>query len=193
MSPDIEWQRLEADLVAAVERAVRDVLGRHAGDGPALVIQPEGVSFSDWPYTWPDGTEERFDECRYYRVQGPSGNARVLVGTVTRFAWSELRHRTVVFGQVGGREAKTHRPWTEFVRTDDGTFAATIPDPRRPRGLLHEGDPLPDRLRNARVARADQVFHSMINAPSLRFVVGGDDIQEMIRHGYWVASLRKRL
>jgi hypothetical protein len=42
------------------------------------------------------------------------------------------------------------------------------------------------------VERADAVFGSIRKGASLRVVVDEDDEGAMIRHGYWVADLRKR-
>ncbi len=194
MKSEVDWERLESELATAIRDPIHGVLMRHRpGDVDVVDIQPDGEQFSDWEYVWPDGGAERFDDCRYYVVRGASGVVRVLVGATERQAYGELRDRIVVFGQVGKRSARTHRPWTEFVRTRFGTFAATIPDPHRPRGLLSDGDRFPERFARARVERADQLFDSMINAPSLRFVVDKGDVDSMISHGYWVARLRGRL
>ena len=190
----MDWQALEDELVRDVRALVRRARDRYSAEldeGPE--VEPDGPVFSEWRYTWPDGTTEVFDRCRYYLVHGPHGTSRALIGTTTRPVRNELTDRKVVFGQVGRAGNRTHRPWTEFVRVREGYYAATIPDPLRPRGLLADGDPLPKRLENARVERADQLFHSMINAPTLRVVVAADDYVEMIRHGYWVAALRRRL
>ena len=45
----------------------------------------------------------------------------------------------------------------------------------------------------ADVERTDQLFSGIRQGPSLRLVVAGSDEEDIVRHGYWVASLRKRL
>lgn len=190
----MDWAAFEEEVVDGVRKLIRKARDQHSGellDRP--VVEPDSGVFSDWDYTWPDGTIEAFDACRYYLVDGSHGKARALIGSTTRPVRNELTDRKVVFGQVGRRGNRTHRPWTEFVRVRDGNYAATIPDPLRPRGLLKDGDLLPKRFETARVERADQLFESMINAPTLRVVVDEDDDVAMIRHGYWVATLRRRL
>ena len=58
---------------------------------------------------------------------------------------------------------------------------------------MTDGDAIPDGLQEARVERLDQLFHGVRKGPSLRLVVGADEEPMMARHGYRMASLRKRL
>jgi hypothetical protein len=111
------------------------------------------------------------------------------VAWTVREAWGRERHRAVVFGEAGS----SLYPWTEFVETDDGRYAAGISDPNHPRALLKQGDPLPDWFSTATVERTDQLFDGIRQGPSLRLVVGADEEVRMVRHGYWVAGLRNRL
>jgi hypothetical protein len=100
-----------------------------------------------------------------------------------------MRERAVVFGETGS----SLYPWTEFVEADDGRFAAGVSDPAHPRALLKDGDPIPARFQVAAVERTDQLFSGIRQGPSLRLVIAGADEETMVRHGYWVAGLRKRL
>jgi hypothetical protein len=104
-----------------------------------------------------------------------------------------MRGRAVVFHAAWkDHPPEKWYPWTEFVQTDDGDYAATIPNPARPRAVLTERDALPKQFVGQRVERADAVFGSIRKGASLRVVVDEDDEGAMIRHGYWVADLRKR-
>jgi hypothetical protein len=145
-----------------------------------------------WTYRWPKATE-RFRSRARYRVTGDFGEAEVLVARTKREAWGRKRGRVVVFAKVGPSSSTTYYPWTEFVETDDGDYAAVIPDSKSPRQILRDGDPRPPRLASATVVRADTVFRSIRSGPSLRVVVSEEDDEAMISHGYWVASLRGRI
>ncbi len=57
--------------------------------------------------------------------------------------------------------------------------------------MLTSSDPLPPQFRGAQVERTDQLFDQIMNGPSRRLVVDADEDEAMIRHGYWVARLRK--
>jgi hypothetical protein len=94
-----------------------------------------------------------------------------------------------VFGEAGS----SLYPWTEFVETDDGRYAAGVIDPAHPRALLKDGDPIPARFKGAAVERTDRLFSGIRQGPSLRVVVTGAEEETMVRHGYWVAGLRKRV
>jgi hypothetical protein len=112
----------------------------------------------------------------------------------TRYAWNADRRRAVVFHRAHSQDRPTKwYPWTEFVETDDGRFAAPIPDPERPRAILKEETSLPARFVDQTVQRVDQLFGSIRQGASLRLVVDETDEAEMVRHGYWVAQLRGRI
>jgi len=189
MEPAVEQLRREIHV------AIEDVFSRHrsAEQQEEITVQSEGGGMTDWTYRWPDGGIERYDRAEWYRVSGNSGDARVLVGHTRREAWGENRERYVVFAQLGRNTSQTFYPWTEFAATDDGSFAALIPDPRRPRASLKAGDQLPPRIADGRVERTDALYGSVKDSPSLRLVVSEGDGEAMIRHGYWVAMLRHRL
>jgi hypothetical protein len=195
MATQAQLDTLRQELKAVVLDAIDRVLERHAALTIAgeVLVEHEGLAFDEWSYRWPSGGSEDFTNCHWYRVTGSSGSSRVLVGRTEREVWSEMRDRIIVFGQMGKESSKTFYPWTEFVKTKDGSFAAIIPNPERPRAPLREDDPLPSRFTNRRVERTDQLFHSVIGEPSLRVVVDETEIESMVEHGYWVAELRGRL
>lgn len=156
------------------------------------VITPEQVQ-DPFEYTWPTLPPEKFTTGRWYQVSGARRNIRLLVARTEREAWGKLRGRVVIF--EGGRTGniKSLNPWSEFVETDDGEYACRIPDPKHPQATLKAGDPLPARFNGAKVLRADQAFRLLRNGPSLRLVVSSTDELAMIKHSYWIASLRKWL
>ncbi|HSW42761.1 MAG TPA: hypothetical protein VLM76_09655 [Patescibacteria group bacterium] len=106
-----------------------------------------------------------------------------------REAWGRTKERAVAFGEAGS----SLYPWTEFVETDEGRFAAGISDPAHPRVLLKHGAAIPGRFDPATIERTDQLFHGIRQGPSLRLVVAPDDEVAMARHGYWVAGRLNRL
>ncbi len=163
----------------------------NVGDPGGLRIDSEG-SNGAWTYRWPNGVE-RYKSRTRYRVAGDFGETEVLVARTKREAWGRKRGRVIVFAKIGPASSPTYYPWTEFVETDTGDYAAVIPDSKSPRGTLRDGDPLPPRLDSANVQRADALFHQIRNGPSLRLVVQEEEEEAMIRHGYWVASIRGRI
>ncbi|MEH0446423.1 hypothetical protein QA811_22790 [Streptomyces sp. B21-102] len=192
---------LEA-IRAELHRAVDQIIDAHVGHGGgahqrASVIDPVSVAAleetEEWTYRWPGSGVESFHRTRWYEAVGEQGKQRVRVAWAHRGAWGrEDRLRAIVFHQQGGVDSRTYYPWTEFVETDDGRYAAIIPKPGRPRAQLREGDSLPDRFTGRVVERSDALFDSIAEGSSLRFVVGEADEAEMVRHGYWVATLRNR-
>jgi hypothetical protein len=124
---------------------------------------------------------------------GDFGEADVLVGQTMRYAWGRDRGRIVVFGKASGTGSAAYYPWTEFVETDDGDYAAKLSMPNDPRKSLRDGDPLPPRLASANIQRNDQIFRSIRDGAALRLVVAADDAEAMIAHAYWAASLRSRI
>lgn len=189
------------ELRAELHRSIDQIIDRHLEGGavtrpvPAARPTANGVAVvaeedhGAFPYRWPDGNDEAFTRSRWYRVTDQGRDQRALVAWTEREAWGRVRQRAVVFGEAGS----SLYPWTEFVETDDGRFAAGVSDPNHPRALLKDGDPIPDRFGGASVERTDQLFSGIRQGPSLRLVVGASDEEDMVRHGYWVAGLRKRL
>jgi hypothetical protein len=153
-----------------------------------------GTDVGPWAYQWRgEPTPEIFVASRLYEARSLKGTARIRVARSKRHVWGRERERAIVFKHQSGPDSRTYYPWTEFVETDDGRFAAAIPNPQRPRALLKEGTDLPDHLKRACVARNDSLFGSIQSGSSLRYVVEPDDEISMIEHGYWVATLRHRI
>ena len=200
---DIEQVRVS--LHTAVDRIIEEYLAANASpagppaDGPVpttdspLIVR--GDDMGKWAYRWPgaEGTEG-FYASRQYEVVTPHRTYRVRLAWSERPAWGRQdRKRAIIFGQVGPPTSTTFYPWTEFVETDTGRYAAPIPNPAYPRKILTPSDQLPERFKDAQVERTDQLFDQITNGPSLRVVVDVTDEGDMVWHGYWVARLRNRL
>lgn len=190
---------LRKELRAAVDKVLDRFLERAglAKDGvqadPDVLVSPLEET-GEWTYRWPGGAEEVFYKSRWFELRRTDGAQRVRVAWTRRAAWGrDDRVRAVVFHQVGSADSTNYYPWTEFVETDDGRYAASIPDPNRPRAMLADLDDLPPRFAGMIVERSDQVFTSIADGPSLRLVVGESDEAAMVEHGYWVAVLRNRI
>lgn len=149
----------------------------------------EGEGHPSFTYRWPSGNDEEFGNSRWYTVVDQGREHRVLMAWTDREAWGRMRKRAVVFGESGS----SLYPWTEFVETDDGRYAAGVADPNHPRALLKHGAVIPDWFGIANIERTDQLFNVIRQGPSLRLVLGLGDEIGMVRHGYWVAGLRNRL
>jgi len=195
----VDMEALRRELHAAVDGIVDrlSVPRPDQEEGPPGGDEPEitaGDQFGLWTYRWPDKQEEEFASGRWYDLRSPEGTINLRLAWTTRKAWGRDRGRAIIFQQVGGDGSNTNYPLAEFVETDDpGLFASAIPDPDRPRALLAEGSALPVRFHYATVERADRVFRSIENGPSLRLIVEQENEVEMIRHGYWVGRVRGRI
>jgi hypothetical protein len=145
-------------------------------------------------HRWPLDIMEDYTESRLYSLTGHGKTLQVVVGRTRRDSWGvDKRKRAVVFGLSG---TGARYPWTEFVEGDDGRYSAAIPnptEPARPKAQLKDGDAIPDRFKGVTIERTDSLFSGVRNGPSLRLVVDPDEEVEMVRHGYWVAGLRKKL
>ncbi|WP_329492671.1 hypothetical protein [Kitasatospora herbaricolor] len=191
----MDFEALRTEL----HRTVDEIIDRHldrtpsSGRNPAESVSATGETKTEWSYRWPGGGVENFHRAQWYEVAGDRGRHRVLVAWAQRSAWGkEDRLRAIVFLQQGQATSTTYYPLTEFVETDDDRFAATIPRPSRPRAQLRTEDPRPDRFSGHVVERADALFESIAQSSSVRLVLEEGDEEEMVRHGYWVASLRNR-
>ena len=190
---------LRESLHAAVDRVVDDLLAPQSPGVSPQAASSEHVdvlgAVEPFTFAWPaDYGSEHFTSSTAYRVSALGRDAGVVVGWTTRYAWSADRRRAVVFHRARSGDAPTKwYPWTEFVETDTGGFAALIPNPQRPRAILKDGASLPDRFHGKSVARSDALFDSIREGASLRLVVDERDETEMVRHGYWVAQLRGRV
>jgi hypothetical protein len=195
---------LEPDALEALRSALHDAVDRiidryrpeeRSDTGVQDVVRvTRGGATESWPYRWPDGSEEVFPITRWYELDGPKGRQRVRLAWGQRSSWGRSdRRRAIVFNQLGPASSTTYYPWTEFVETDDERFAAPIPDPERPRAMITDPGRLPGRFLGATVERSDVLFESVAEGPSLRLVVAESDEETMVRHGYWVATLRRRI
>ncbi|MFE4621849.1 hypothetical protein [Streptomyces mirabilis] len=156
--------------------------------GPSIAILEET---EPWTYRWPGRGEEHFFQTRWYEVVGDRGRLCARVAWVRRAACArDHRLRAIVFHQQGRPQSNTYYPWIEFVETDDGRYAAIIPKPGRPRAQLQDGDMVPARFQHQTVERTDALFDSIAVGRSLRLVVNKSDEVDMVRHGYWAATLR---
>ncbi|MGW2444974.1 hypothetical protein [Streptomyces sp. NPDC001675] len=194
----MDLEAIRAELHMAVDRIIDTHAGRtDDGRQQQLVSDPVTVTTGEetgpWTYRWPGSGVESFHRTRWYEAVGEQGRHRVRVAWARRAAWGrDDRLRAIVFHQQGGADSTTYYPWTEFVETDDDRYAAIIPRPGRPRAQLRDGDPLPDRFRGRMVERTDALFDSIADGSSVRLVVAESNEVEMVRHGYWVATLRNR-
>ncbi len=191
------------DLGERLHDAVEDVLARYrdaqavndgasarGGTVPQLRLLDDAAG--PWTYRWPNGSTERYHHSTMYELAIDDGKTRrIRVARTTRWAWNRDRGRAVIFMQVGTPDAWTHYPWAEFVETDDGLYAATVPNPVRPRALLTANDQLPEHIQDAEVRRVQECFGG--HGKTLRVVVTEEDETAMVRHGLWVAQTRRRL
>ena len=189
-----DFQRLRQELHQAIDDVLTRIEDLNNEEEPQVTVKELDRTFnSPWSYRWPDGSSEKYDDAAWYKVSGPTGEARVLLAHTTREAWKADRERYVVFAKIGREEGPSFYPWTEFVQTDEGSFAALIPDPARPRAALKDGMSVPSRFASVRVERTDALYESAQDSPTLRLVVDRGDAVTMIEHGYWVARVRDRL
>ena len=193
----MQVESLRAALHEAIDRVIDSYLGDSALASSHIEVDATderievvtGEVHGPFTFRWPSGNEETFTRSQWYTVRDRDREHRALVAWTEREAWGRQRERAVIFRVSGS----SRYPLSEFAATDDGRFAAAIPDPDHPRALLKQGDPIPDSFRSDTVERTDQLFHGIRRGPSLRLVVGPEDEQRMVRHAHWVAGLRGRL
>lgn len=183
-------EQLHAAVDATIDRFLAGTLAPAVATGVPDVVA--GATFTGWTYNWPDKSPEEFDG-RDYEVRSRERTLHVRLGWTVRRAWGRDRRRAVVFVGPAAPADPTYYPATEFVETDDGRFAAAIPDPSHPRSLVKEGADLPSWFARAVVERADALFRSIGEGPTLRVVLAAEDEVSMVRHGCWVALLRRRV
>ena len=188
----MELDEIRQRLHAAVDAMVDDLALAAAVDVGEPAIEPRGHC-EPFEYRRPDGEWEEFEPAAAFTVNGSAAARDVVVAFTERRAWGSPRRRAIVFDATGLRHAPDRwYPWTEFVETDDGRFAAPIPNLARPRSYLKDGEPVPERFASAHVERLDRLIAAVGNGQSLRLVLDEADQVEMVRHGHWVASLRGR-
>jgi hypothetical protein len=189
-----DLEQLKSKLHREVDRLIDEAIAGLESSPKQEDSQPARVrGLEPFDYPWPVIGTERFHGAAVYSIATSKGPVEAILGWTERDAWSRSRLRAVVFG-YNGTDFTPHRwyPWTEFVETDDGRFAAIIPDPSRPRSTLSDGAALPGRFAELTVERSDVLFESIRRGPSLRLVVDQTEDAQMVSHGYWVARLRRR-
>jgi len=190
----MQLELLRERMHAAIDRVLDEIDAESESDDPPAGAHDlailRGDDNGEWHFTWPNGDTEQYHTTRWYRLSDQAGSWRALVAWTRRSAWRKDRKRAIVFGETG---SGAFYPWTEFVETDDDRYAASLPNPDRPRASLTFGQPLPARFRDLDVCRADELFDTISDGPSLRLVVREADEVTMVAHGHWVATLRGRI
>ncbi|MER7275577.1 hypothetical protein ABT369_14060 [Dactylosporangium sp. NPDC000244] len=183
--------RIEAILAIGAPEAEQAA----ATAGEFEISPPE--KFEEFQYRWPNGTVKYLDAQRY-QVHHDDSDLFFVIGEEEGGRPSyqrEDRGRVVVFIRSGRKES-TYYPLVEFAETDRDPelYAAIVPKPSAPRSGtttddLDELRKVP-HLESAQLERADQVFTSLRNAPSLRLLARRKDVQLMIEHAWWVGGIR---
>lgn len=196
ITADSDLTALRILLHAAIDEIVDRVASGADPDARTAHVEPDvatGEPIGAWHFRWPDGSVERFDSGRGYELRTGGDTIMARLAKTTRRAWGRDRLRWVVFLDLGRSGSTNLYPAAEFVETDEGDLASTIPDPERPRSKLSDGAKLPQRFEHVTIKRADEVFRQVKRGPSLRLVVRADDEVGMLRHGHWVATTRGRV
>jgi hypothetical protein len=189
---EVDLDLLRRQLHVAVDTAL-DELVLQASPAPVEPEIDDRGPCEPFEYRRPDGEWETFAPATAFVVNGTAQARDVVVAFTERHAWGADRRRAIVFDASGLPHAPDRwYPWTEFVETDDGRFAAPIPNAARPRSYLKAGDPLPERFAGATVEPLGALIAAVRDGNSLRLVLGENDGREMVRHGHWVAVLRGR-
>jgi len=180
------------------------------GAAPIVLAAPdEEIAFSivekqqwgpkSFTYRWPGGEEKYIDATRY-TVRRDDTEYVFVVGAEDggRSAYGrDHRGRIVVFLRKGASEY-SYYPLLEFAESDvdPDLYAALIPKLGKTtsRAMATVGDLADVRqiphLQHADLRRADEVFTSSANAPTLRILVRRDDPTGLITHAWWVGQLR---
>lgn len=154
--------------------------------------------FGKFEYRWPTGLTKYVDTVKY-TVRREDTEYVFAIGAEEggRLSYQRPhRGRIVVFIRSGTGES-SYYPLVEFAESDldAGTYAAIVAQPAAPRSgataaHLEELRKVP-HLANARLERADGVFHSLRNGPSLRLLARREDSRLMLEHAWWVGELRR--
>ncbi|MFJ5541980.1 hypothetical protein [Micromonospora chalcea] len=168
-----------------------------AADRPVGLEIGEPEPLGKFTYRWPGGTVKYPDAVKYTaRRSGKEDVFAVGAEEGGRASYGrEDRGRVVVFHRRGTSEM-SYYPLVEFAESDldSALFAAIVPqlaDPKKG-ATAADLDALRDvpHLNDAQLERADAVFRSVRNGPSLRVLVRRDEPEMMIEHAWWVGSLR---
>jgi hypothetical protein len=205
------------DHIAQASGRIHELLGGPTSpDGPPGEREPsadgadEPIEFSitdvrpiterHFTYRWPDSKErKKYTEATRYTVHRDGNEYVFVVGTEDggRPAYRRAdRGRIVVFLRQTAN-SNSYYPLLEFAEgdLDDNLYAALIPKPGQPtaRATMNDLDAVRRvaHLRQADIRRADEVFDSSANAPTLRVLVRSDDFKMLITHAWWVGRLRR--
>ena len=189
------YDDLRADLHFALDQAFDAWLARQAPTGSGeLHVEKAGELTEPFIHRWPDGSDETFSRGAFFLVEAAGERLAVLVAFAEepRFTWGRERRRAVSFWLPRGRSGAERYPLSEWVETDDGRMSIGVPDPTRPRALIKEGDEAPAWLKEWTVQRADEIFESVSNGPSLRLIVSATDEASMAVCAVRVGLVRGR-
>jgi hypothetical protein len=164
------------------------------------VVDARPITDRLFTYRWPDSMErKKYTEATRYTVHRDSNEYVFVVGTEDggRPAYRRAdRGRIVVFLRQTA-SSNSYYPLLEFAQSDlgDNLYAALIPKPGQvtARATMNDLDAVRRvaHLRQADIRRADEVFDSSANAPTLRVLVRSDDFKMLITHAWWVGRLRR--
>lgn len=182
-----------------VETAAPVVLAEPNEEIAFSIVEEQPLSPKSFAYRWPSGEEKYIDATRY-TVRRDDTEYVFVVGAEDggRSAYGRAdRGRIVVFLRKGTSEY-SYYPLLEFVESDidPDLYAALIPklDKTTSRAMATVGDLANVRqvphLQHADLRRADEVFTSSANAPTLRILVRRDDPTDLITHSWWVGQIR---
>ena len=182
-----------------VEAAAPVVLAAPDQEIALSVVEERPLAPKSFAYRWPSGEEKyidatrytvRHDDTEYVFVVGAEDGGRSAYGR-------DDRGRIVVFLRKGISEY-SYYPLLEFAESDvdSDLYAALIPKLGKTtsRAMATVGDLANVRqiphLQHADLRRADEVFTSSANAPTLRILVRRDDPIGLITHSWWVGRIR---
>lgn len=166
-------------------------------DRPAEFEIVDHQPMGKFTYRWPGGTIKYLDAIKYTVRHGDAEDVFAIgaeEGGRASYQQND-RGRIVVFHRRGATDM-SYYPLVEFAESDldRELYAAIVPQPDAPRKGTTAADLEELRrvahLKNAKLERADVVFHSVQNGPTLRVLVGRNDPKMMIEHAWWVGSLR---
>ncbi|SIR90368.1 hypothetical protein [Micromonospora avicenniae] len=202
------------DGIARASSRIQALLGDHDSQGgqPAgvddatnaagsidfSVVDAQPLTPRSFTYRWPTGEAKYVDAIRY-TVRCDDNEYVFVVGAEEggRAAYRRAdRGRVVVFLRQT-TSANSYYPLLEFAESDldANLYAALIPKPgqKSARATVDDLDAVRGvaHLHKADIRRADQVFDSSANAPTLRVLVRRDDHNMLIAHSWWVGRLRR--